>query len=212
MKLLDLFCGAGGAAVGYERAGFDQIVGVDMVEQPRYPFAFVHGDALEYARRYGRDFDLIHASPPCQAYSITRHQHKARSHPALVPAVRDVLEKLAVPYVIENVVGAPLIRPVVLCGTMFGLQVFRHRLFETVPWMLGPPHVKHSMYGKVVRQGDPPKGPRSYMTVTGNFCSLEVGGRAMGIDWMIKRELAQAIPPAYTEYIGTRMLAAMGRR
>ena len=210
MRLLELFCGAGGAAVGYMRAGFDHIVGVDLVEQPRYPVEFVQGDALEYAQEYGHDFDLVHASPPCQAYSITRHQHKGRKHPAVVPAVRALLEKLGVPYVIENVVGAPLVRPVVLCGTMFGLQVFRHRLFETMPWMLGPPHVKHSMYGKIVRQGDPPNGPGSYITVTGNFCSLAAGGRAMGIDWMIKRELAQAIPPAYTDYIGRRILATVG--
>lgn len=129
MKLLDLFCGAGGAAEGYRRAGFDDIVGIDLYPQPNYPFRFFEDDAMAWGFDLGY-FDLIHASPPCQAYSSTRTLHE-NEYPRYVERIREFLVQAEVPYVIENVVGAPLINPVKLCGSSFGLGVRRHRLFES---------------------------------------------------------------------------------
>ena len=132
MKLLDLFCGAGGAAMGYHRAGFDDITGVDIKPMPRYPFKFIQGDALEYLAAHGAEYDVIHASPPCQAYSIMQHaNHMRKDHPDLVDSVRDALKQTGKPWIIENVPGAPLIDPILLCGLSFGLRVIRHRLFES---------------------------------------------------------------------------------
>ena len=131
-RLLDLFCGAGGAGMGYHRAGFD-VVGVDLNPQPRYPFEFHQADALDYAREHGREFDAIHASPPCQAYSLASRQWRirGRKYPVLIAKTRELLNAMAKPFVIENVPGAPLINPTVLYGTMFGLMTMRPRLFET---------------------------------------------------------------------------------
>ncbi len=142
--LLDLFCGQGGSAMGYHRAGYE-IVGVDRAAQPRFPFRFIQADALEFlACCRVSAFDLIHASPPCQRYSRAQVLH-GREHPDLVPATREALVASGRPWVIENVVGAPLVHPVMLCGLMFGLKVFRHRLFETDGWLLSPPHEPHGM-------------------------------------------------------------------
>lgn len=210
-RLLDLFCGAGGCAVGYHRAGFDEIVGVDMAPQPRYPFAFVQADALNYAARHGHEFDAIHASPPCQGYSRMRYV-TGKEYPLMIEDVRNALVAIGKPYVIENVEDAPLIDAVMLCGTMFGLKVFRHRKFETSFFMLAPLHITHRMFGKAAPQGRPFTRDRQYMTVTGNFGGITAGKRAMGIDWMIKRELVQAIPPAYTEYIGRQLVEVLQER
>ena len=118
-RLLDLFSGAGGAAMGYHRAGFD-VTGVDILPQKRYPFAFVQADALDYVERHGREFDAIHASPPCQAYSVTQNLPWARKdHPRLLEPVQAVLQSLGVPYVIENVEPAPVEDAITLCGSMF---------------------------------------------------------------------------------------------
>jgi DNA (cytosine-5)-methyltransferase 1 len=143
MRLLDLFCGAGGAAMGYHRAGFDEIVGVDIEPQPRYPFAFFQGDALEYCAAHGSEFDAIHASPPCQAYTrmargLLESQGRGREYPDLIHATRSALHLAGVVSVIENVPGAPLLGPVMLCGSSFGLLVQRHRLFESTVPMLVP--------------------------------------------------------------------------
>ena len=141
MRLLDLFCGAGGAAVGYHRAGFDDITGVDIKPMPRYPFEFVQGDALEYVIEHGAEFDVIHASPPCQAYSVETPIKYKHTHPDLIEPTRKALEKVGKPYIIENVSGArsKLYRSVMLCGTMFGLNIWRHRYFETWPLFLMSP-------------------------------------------------------------------------
>jgi len=133
MRLLDLFCGAGGAAVGYHRAGFDEIVGVDIKPQPRYPFTFVQGDALDWAEINGNDFDAIHASPPCQAYSqaAQSQRNNGKAYPDLLAPTRDILSKLRTPWVIENVPGAPMRSDFVICGCRVGLPLRRVRLFET---------------------------------------------------------------------------------
>lgn len=217
--LLDLFCGAGGAAVGYRRAGFD-IIGVDIVDQPNYPFEFRRMDAMSALRSPARtgwrraQVAAVHASPPCQRFSdLAKRNANGDQWPDLVAPVRHLLRILGAPYVIENVEGAPLHDPVVLCGTMFpGLRVIRHRLFET-NWDLTPPpeHPKHPLvfthdkrkahYGKLDQD-------TSFVQVTGGGnATLANKLDAMGIDWMTSHhEVNEAIPPAYTEWIGRQLM------
>ena len=208
--LLDLFCGAGGAAMGYYRAGFD-VVGIDINPQPNYPFKFVQADALlefdsllssSYADHSIYQYDAIHASPPCQAYTKAR-KLQGNEHPDLIEPIRNLLQLSGLPYVIENVLGAPLHHPVTLNGTMFaGLKTKRDRLFET-SWHLEPPPVLFEALPHI-KMGRPPE-PGKWMHVVGHFSGAYEGGRAMGIHWMTKKELAEAIPPAYTEYIGWQL-------
>ena len=212
-RLLDLFCGAGGAAMGYHRAGFE-VIGVDVKPQKHYPFEFHQADALEFLAEHGREYDAIHASPPCQGYSATKTMFGRRDkdqYLKLIEPIRDALIQIGVPFVIENVVGAPLRSPIRLCGVMFGLKVYRHRLFESNVLLLQPLHPKHPE-----RIPDPGRGvsPSGYVTVCGK------GGRkgtidqwraAMSISWMSLQELAQAIPPAYTEYIGKQLMAYLNK-
>ncbi len=215
MKLLDLFCGAGGAAAGYSRAGFTEIVGVDLRPMPRYPFTFVQGDALDYLREHGHEFDAIHASPPCQGYSRLAHvtNRDMSGYPKLIEPVRDALMATGRPWVIENVPDAPLDNPLTLCGTMFGLRTHKHRIFEIQPALYFVPGgcnrapVKAPGTGKRLGQyfGD----DAAMVTVAGHLFSKSSGSRAMGIDWMTRDELAEAIPPAYTEYIGRHLLQAV---
>lgn len=209
-KLLDLFCCAGGVAAGYSRAGFE-VVGVDIEPQPNFPFEFVHADALTLPMSFLKSFDAIHASPPCQSYSdLAKRNGNGHEWPRLIEPVREMLIKTGKPYIIENVDGAPLINPAILCGTMFkGLRVLRHRLFESNFLIIVPPHGKHprchtfdkrkSQYGKTNDMVD-------FVSVNGGGnCSIVAARDAMGIDWMTKGELNEAIPPAYTEYIGRQL-------
>jgi DNA (cytosine-5)-methyltransferase 1 len=206
-RLLDLFCGAGGCSVGYSRAGFD-VVGVDIKPQPSYPFTFIQGDALEFCRAHAHEFDAIHASPPCQAYSVSRHINGSGDrHPDLVDATREELGRSRLPWVMENVVGAPMHRPITLCGLMFGLRVLRHRLFESSELLLAPAHPKHPKGNLTNSKSGYSTGATGYVTCAGNNFVREAGAAAMGIDWMRTRpELAQAIPPAYTEWIGKQLM------
>ena len=292
-RLLDLFSGAGGGAKGYHQAGFE-VTGIDCRPQPRYPYAFVQADALAYLAAYGHEYDAIHASPPCQKYCALRHLSK-KDHPDLIPQTRELLHRIGRPFVIENVPGAPLVSPMTLCGTMFGLrtdcgaELRRHRLFETNwPLMCGlkcrhyqselpctisvhgnsggssrrdgydptiAGHTAEDRRGTVIRvygerpkngsersirqaekrticvngTGQPTEG-RSTITVTGSTAKHEIGTNrtlrkggveprpvvrkcfpvsaarvAMGIDWMTMKELSQAIPPAYTFFIGPQL-------
>lgn len=205
--LLDLFCGAGGAAMGYHRAGF-RVVGVDIAPQPRYPFQFVQMDALEFARAYGSRFDVIHASPPCQFYS--RATPRPHQHPDLIAATREVVSLLGVSYVIENVPDAAgeLINPLMLCGTMFGLLTTRHRFFETEPVIWWPP-APCSHQRATVKMGRRPDPERHYINPVGHFTGMAFAQKALGIDWMRQAELAQAIPPAYTEFIGKQLIRSI---
>ncbi len=199
MKVLDLCCGAGGCSMGYDWAGF-KVVGVDINPQKHYPFEFIQDDALNYLVCGDlSEFDLIHAFPPCQQYSKASAPHRAagKCYPDIIKQIRSLLIRSDKPFVIENVEGAPLYRPVMLCGTMFDLKVIRHRLFESNFYIKPPGRCNHN---GTVKDGD-------YFTVCGNGsgkdrATVKVWSDAMDIHWMTRKELTQAIPPAYTRYIG----------
>lgn len=206
-RLLDLFCGAGGCSMGYHRAGFE-VVGVDIVNQPRYPFEFHQADAMTYPLD---GFDVIHASPPCQGYSITKSIRKKTDHTFLVEDVRERLMESGKPYVIENVEGAPLINYVMLCGTMFpGLRVYRHRLFECNPLIqIAPATCNHTYVLPPSKGHYHTLDKHDFITCVGNNFKGADGRIAMGIDWMTRKELSQAIPPAYTEWIGKQLMEVL---
>lgn len=212
--LLDLFCGAGGAAVGYHRAGSD-IVGVDIAPQPNYPFEFHLADALLYAMVHAAEFDAVHASPPCHAHSALNNVNRIAYDTAdLLAQTREILGGLGIPYVIENVPGAPMRDPVTLCGSEFGLSTVmepygevwlrRHRLFESNfpltrnaacscrgKWNVG-------VYGHGAGgSGQRVRGPGL----------AKASREVMGIDWMTRDELDESIPPAYTQHVGQQLLA-----
>lgn len=210
-RLLDLFSGAGGAAVGYARAGFE-VVGVDHVAQPRYPFEFIQADALSPPVDL-EDFDVIHASPPCQAYSAGARMRNgyAKEHPKLIEPVRAILRASGKPYVIENVREAPLLNPTVLCGSSFGLQVRRHRGFESNVLLMSHPcqhylqEVVVGVYGShpeasVIRKGHPAIRAKT----------IEHAQEAMGMPWVQEwHGLKEAIPPAFTEHVGEQLMQAL---
>jgi DNA (cytosine-5)-methyltransferase 1 len=216
-RLLDLFCKAGGCTKGYQRAGF-HVVGVDIDAQPNYcGDEFVQADALEVLAEFEwgyphqwKDwhFDAIHASPPCQAYTKARDL-MGGEHSDLLGKTRDLLEKTGLPYVIENVKGAPLRNPQMLEGQMFGLNTHRPRLFET-NWgyeapFLRPPPPRQAKMGRRPKRGEA-------IQVVGHFTDMPAAQEAMGIDWMTRDELAQAIPPAYTQHIGKALMAHLRER
>ncbi len=224
-KLLDLFCCEGGAAMGYHRAGFD-VIGVDIERGrgDRYPFQFFAGDALDFLAQHVEKFDAIHASPPCQMHSSTRHWHDKEYEDFLTPT-REALKELAPgkPWVIENVVGAPLVWPITLCGAAFDLTAIdtdgtklvlkRHRLFESNIFLRAPAcgckryatagYKVGGIYGKGTL------ARRPSLTGGGYIPSQAVVEQLAGIDWMSSRGLAQSIPPAYTEFIGEQLLEAI---
>ena len=218
-KLLDLFCGAGGCAMGYHRAGFE-VVGVDHRPQPRFPFHFVQADALEYLEEHGREYACVHASPPCQRYSRASFTQNARSkHPDLLATVRSRLQEVAFSWVIENVDGAPVLHAVQLCGLMFGLKVFRHRWLESSHLLIVPNHPSHKgkLIGKdgmccvVGHGGGVSRRMRSQAAHlnrdgSGGQQTKAEWAEAMGIDWMTRNELSQAIPPAYMQFIGAQLM------
>jgi DNA (cytosine-5)-methyltransferase 1 len=204
-RLLDAYCGAGGAAVGYDRAGFD-VTGVDIAPQKHFPFAFHQGDAIDFILAHGHEYDAIHASPPCQQYTALRAVH-GKEYPDLYAATRSALQEIGKPWVIENVPGAPIHSGIYLCGMMFGLRVYRHRWFETPFLLMQPHHPKHVVRAnghKSQRQRKQHYLDGGFVTITGNVGSY--CGDAMDVDWMTGEELSQAIPPAYTNHIGTELL------
>jgi DNA (cytosine-5)-methyltransferase 1 len=188
--------------MGYARAGFE-VVGVDIAKQPHYPFPFILADVTDMDPRFLATFDMIAASPPCQAHTNAQKIRK-NEHPDLIPATRALLKEAGRPYIIENVVGAPLIDPVELCGSMFGLRVYRHRLFECNFPVSAPLHPEH--VAPLRKMGRAPR-PGDFMHVVGNFSGVAQAKEAMGINWMVRDELREAIPPAYTEFLGRAALA-----
>lgn len=203
-RALDLFCCAGGASEGLRRAGFD-VVGVDIEPQPQYPFEFHMADAMTFPLD---GFDFIWASPPCQAYTLCQRIQKNK-HPDLVAPTRERLKESGAVWCIENVPGAPLINPVELCGSMFGLETYRHRLFECSYQLDQPPHPEHvarnAKMGRPIRQGE-------FIQVVGNFSNVAFARKAMGIDWMSRDKLREAIPPAFAEYVALGARVAIARR
>ena len=220
-KLLDLFCCEGGAGTGYDQAGFD-VTGVDLEPRfaKRYPFAFINADAIEFVKEHGHEYDVIHASPPCQPYSITRHGHSVE-HPRLIEPVRDALIASGRPYVIENVVGAPLIDPLLLCWSMFPqpgavtdddgtpLRMERHRLFESSVPIVSTQSCYHpkgvqvaGSYGGARRDKWEAKNVRK----GGYVPSARVQQDLLGIHWMTQYGMHQSIPPVYTEFIGRQLI------
>lgn len=216
-RLLDLFCCAGGAAMGYHQAGFE-VVGVDINPQPRYPFAFVQADVMALDHRFLRFFDAVHASPPCQFATELRHAPGTKEHPNLIPATRRLLRSAGLPYVIENVDGARghLVDPVLLCGSMFGLgvagyQLQRHRWFESKYPFTAPKLCDHrdpviGVYGGHVRCRSAKHGGRRTRDFEG-FDKPALAREAMGIDWATMQQMSEAIPPAYTRFIGEQLIA-----
>jgi len=207
--LLDAFCGAGGATRGYQLAGF-RVVGVDITDQPRYCGEEFHrGDAIDFIRQHGHEFDAIHASPPCQAHTAVQTMWK-RDHPNLIPATREALEATGLPWVIENVPGAPMRKDLVLCGSMFpelrdgDYGLIRHRWFEFSDPALAPVLVPSCNHAPVT------------VSVFGHgghvYHGVEQWRRVMGIDWATRDEIAQAIPPAFTELVGRCFLQAVEAR
>jgi DNA (cytosine-5)-methyltransferase 1 len=229
-RLLDLFCGAGGASVGYSRAGFE-VVGVDIKPQPRYPFEFVQADALDFLRskKWAVDtaletwdqWDAIHASPPCQFATAYKRTGNVKDSPNLIHEARELLDATGLPWVIENVEQASpwMFGYTMLCGSMFDppMEIQRHRLFETsYHWELQPPQwpCRHKLNGKDRYPGGRSKSRtgssrglvRATMEIGSWDIPLSVQQEAMDIDWMTLEELSQAIPPAYTEFIGTQLM------
>lgn len=219
-RLIDFCCKAGGTSMGYHMAGFE-VVGIDSEMQPNYPFRFMQDDITKItdaeANRIRDNFDAVAASPPCKPYSVTKTLAR-RDHPKLVEVTRELLEYIDLPYVIENVPGAPLIKPVQVCGSAFGLRVQRHRLFESNCEIEGS-KCFHEWQDRDLRYIQVPNGPSSerrtgiayvYGRGDGTFfrgqSQHQIWSHAMGIDWMTTDELAQAIPPLYTLYIGTQLM------
>lgn len=221
MRLLDLFSCEGGAAVGYHRAGFD-VVGVDIKPQRRYPFELHVGDAIEFVKEHGHEFDAIHASPPCQRYShgtVAGHAHK---HPDLIGPTRDALQATSAVWVMENVPRSPLHSPLVLCGSMFDLtatdddgtplRMERHRWFESNVLLYPPRPCRHDpsvrvagAYGGARRDKEEARLVRK----GGYVPSKPVQEALLGINWMTQHGLHQSIPPAYSEWVGAQLLVAL---
>jgi DNA (cytosine-5)-methyltransferase 1 len=218
-RLLDLFCGGGGAGMGYHRAGFE-VIGVDLANQINYPFEFIQSDALALLvdRGFMAQFSAVHASPPCQRRSRMTNCRPglASAYPDLVDPVHELLTAWGGPWIIENVEGAGLpgqddlfgAHGVMLCGTMFGHALYRHRWFRASFPLQAPGHPRHLLPAS--RAGH--WKPGTIISVEGHCSPISLARKVMGIDWMTREELAEAIPPAYTEYLGGFLMERLAVR
>lgn len=202
MLALDLFCCGGGAGMGLKQAGFD-VVGVDINQQPKYPFKFIKSCAIDFLKNTDlSEFDFLWASPPCQAHTKAK-KLQGNEHECFIERVRELFERSGKPWCIENVVGAPLKNPILLCGTMFGIKTYRHRLFECsfpIKQPYHPPHrQKQVKMGRPVKDGD-------YIQIVGHFSGVKYAQKVMGIDWLGQNELREAIPPCYSKFIAETFL------
>lgn len=210
-RILDVYCGAGGAGMGYYRAGW-HVVGTDLHPQPNYPFEFHQADALEvlaYSGEWISQFQAAHTSPPCQAWSKMSNCRPGLSekYPALIEPTRELLQKhwSDVPWVIENVEGAPLVEPIMLCGHMFGYELYRHRYFESNVQLTAPMHPAHVKPASKAGHWK----PGTIMSVSGHVAPVKLAREVMDMDWTTRDELAEAIPPYYTEHIGRQLITAL---
>lgn len=203
-RCLDLYCCAGGASYGYELAGFD-VVGVDINPQPRYRGTFIQSDAIDYLKTNYKDFDFIHASPPCQAWSKSSMQFrlKGKEYIDLIEETREALIATGKPYVIENVPEAPLKNPIMLCGAMFDIPTYRHRCFESNVTLIEPKHPAH-IHPNAKMGRKPKKG--EFIQYVGHFSGVNLVQEFTGLFWLGQKELAQSLPPQYTHYIGKQII------
>lgn len=209
IRILDLFCCGGGAAEGYRQgfsdAGFEvEITGIDIEPQPNYPFNFIQSDAIEYLDKYGQKYDFLHASPPCQSHTSLRHVHK-RSYQCFIVPTRERFRKLGKPYVIENVVGAPLEFPITICGHSLGMPMHGHRLFECNPFVFAPPDSLCRSAAKAQKCGRSPIAGENVARPTGHFSGVDFYRKLWGCDWLNQHQLAQSIPPQFTKFIAIQM-------
>lgn len=204
LKLLDLYCCGGGAGFGYEQAGF-KVTGIDIEPQPKHRGLFIQADAIEYLKKHYQDYDVIHASPPCQAYSMASMQFRkaGKKYVDLIEETRQELIKTGKPYIIENVPDSPLINPIVLCGAMFGMKTYRHRLFESNIQIEQPLHPAHNAPN--AKMGRKPK-EGEFIQYVGHFSGVKMVQDMTGLHWLGQYELAQSIPPQYTKYIGEQVI------
>lgn len=213
MRMLDLFCGAGGAAMGYHRAGFDEIVGVDIMPQPHYPFTFIQADAMTFPLD---GFNAIHASPPCQEYSALRNM-KTHQYAAVLPQMRERLITAGVPWIMENVPQAPMLQSVMICGTALGIPVRRHRLFDSSHFLYPAGPCRHSLddinvYGHGAWNYHQRGEKQSHWQRKASNQSpvgIAVARLAFDTPWMTQAETAECIPPAYTEWLGRQLISAI---
>jgi len=203
MKLLDLYCCGGGAGHGYENAGYD-VTGIDNEPQPKHRGKIIIADAIEYLKLHFQEYDIIHASPPCQKYSMSSMQFRkaGKEYVDLIEITRNELIKTGKPYIIENVPGAPLNNPIELCGAMFGMRTYRHRLFESNMPIKAPEHPKHK--NPNAKMGRKAK-EHEHIQYVGHFSGVKEVQEMTGLHWLGQYELAQSIPPQYTEYLGNQI-------
>jgi DNA (cytosine-5)-methyltransferase 1 len=208
-RVLDMGCGVGGTSHGYWLAGCD-VTGVDIAPQPRFPFTFIQADAAKFLLENYREFDAVTGSPPCQKWSRMSKCRPGLSdtYPDLIGPWRTAMQATGLPYVIENVYGAPLRQPVLYCTASFGKETYRHRFFEASFPLEGVPHSEHLVRASKAGHWE----PGTYVSVAGHCAPMWKAREVMGIDWSTRDELVEAVPPCFTEHVGRQLIAFLERQ